>query len=271
MKRSMPPGGLLECGATRRGMGSSPTDRFSDRVADYVRYRPDYPEALRQALWSEAQLDRDAVVADIGSGTGISSRLLLELGVTVFAVEPNQAMRSAAERELGRNARFRSVSGTAEATTLADASVDLVTAGQAFHWFNREGAGREFRRILRPGSPVAIFWNRRSLDGTPFLVGYEALLLRYGTDYQSVRHDRIDAAAFDTMFPGGWTLHRFPNAQELDREGLFGRVFSSSYTPSPDHPQRPAMEAALGELFEREAQSGRVRLEYETELYVGRF
>lgn len=252
-------------------MDSFPTERFTDRVADYVRYRPDYPEALGQALWQEAQLSRDAIVADIGSGTGISSRLLLGLGVTVFAVEPNQAMRSAAERDLGRNSRFHSVAGTAEATTLADASVDLVTAGQAFHWFDREAVQHEFSRILRPGAPVAIFWNRRALDGTSFLVGYEALLIRYGTDYQNVRHDRIDAAAFDAMFPGGWTLHRFPNVQELDREGLFGRVFSSSYTPPPGHPHRAAMEAELGELFDREARDGRVRIQYDTELYLGRF
>lgn len=252
-------------------MGTTPTERFTDRVDDYVRYRPDYPVELGPAIRDAAKLSRDSVVADIGAGTGISSRMLLELGVRVLAVEPNAAMRSAAERDLGGIPGFRSVAGAAEATTLPKASVDLITAGQAFHWFDREGAGREFRRILRPGAPVALFWNRRALEGTPFLAGYEALLLRYGTDYQNVRHDRIDGEAFDAMFPGGWTLRTFPNTQELDREGLFGRVFSSSYTPSPGHPQRAKMEAALGELFEREARGGLVRLEYETELYVGRF
>jgi len=197
--------------------------------------------------------------------------MLLDLGVEVFAVEPNDAMRAAAERQLAGNQSFHSVAGTAEATRLAVASCDLVTAGQAFHWFDLEAARAEFRRILRPAAPVALFWNRRSLDANSFLVDYEALLQRYGTDYQSVRHDRYDVAVFDRFFTAGWERWVFPNLQELDREGLFGRVFSSSYTPPAGHPGRAPMEAALGALFDREAEDGHVRFVYQTELYLGFF
>lgn len=246
------------------------TKRFTDRVADYVRYRPAYPTALGATLRDQVGLSSSSVVADVGSGTGISTAMLLDLGVKVHAVEPNEAMRHAAEQLLAARSGFHSVAGTAEATALPTASCDLVTAGQAFHWFDVDGARAEFQRILRPGAPVALFWNRRSVDGTAFLAGYEDLLKRYGTDYQTVRHDRYDAGVFDGFFLRGWKRWAFPNAQELDREALFGRVFSSSYTPSPEHPDRAPMERALGELFERESKDGRVRLEYATELYLGR-
>lgn len=254
----------------RRAAGMrDPTERFSDRVADYVRYRPNYPPELATTLRDEVPLTSSSVVADIGSGTGISSSMLLDLGVEVFGIEPNEAMRAAAERELSSRRRFHSIEGTAEATRLPAASCDLVTAGQAFHWFDLDAASTEFRRILRPAAPVALFWNRRSLDASPFLIGYEALLRLYGTDYQRVRHDRYNASVFDRFFTGGWRHWEFPHNQDLDRDGLFGRVFSSSYTPPSGHPNRAPMEAALGELFDQEAEDGQVRLVYQTELYLG--
>jgi SAM-dependent methyltransferase len=245
------------------------TERFTDRVSDYLRFRPTYPAALGATLSDEVGLSSSSVVADVGSGTGISTAVLLDLGAEVHAVEPNDAMRHAAERLLGARNGFHSVAGTAEATTLPAASCDLVTAGQAFHWFDIDAAGVEFRRILRPGAPTALFWNRRSVDGSSFLVGYEDLLQRYGTDYEEVRHDRYDAAVFDAFFRRGWKRWAFPNTQELDRRALFGRVFSSSYTPPPEHPDRGPMERALGELFARESREGHVRMEYQTELYLG--
>ncbi|MDQ6648272.1 MAG: class I SAM-dependent methyltransferase, partial [Pseudomonadota bacterium] len=162
------------------------TARFSDRVGDYVRYRPDYPLAIIDWLQQEQGVNLSWQVADIGAGTGISSKMFLDADFRVTAVEPNAPMRAAAEQWLSGHDGFDAVDGVADATTLAGASVDLVTVAQAFHWFDEDAARREFARILRPLGLVAIWWNSRRLVGTPFLEGYEALLQRYGTDYNRV-------------------------------------------------------------------------------------
>lgn len=247
-----------------------PTRRFSGRVADYVRYRPGYPEALLRALVEEAGLVPGSVVADVGSGTGISTELLLRAGGEVFAVEPNAEMRGAAEERLAGHPRFHSVAGTAEATTLPGGSVDPVVAGQAFHWFDRERFRAECRRILRPGGRVALFWNARRTEATPFLRDYEALLRRFGTDYERVDHLRLGPADFDPFFGGPYESRRFPNEQVFDLEGLRGRLLSSSYTPGPGHPDHEPMLAELRRLFDRHQRAGRVRFEYDTELHLGR-
>ncbi|HSL83699.1 MAG TPA: class I SAM-dependent methyltransferase [Thermoanaerobaculia bacterium] len=254
-------------------MALDPTRRFSDRVADYVRYRPGYPEALLRALVEETGLGPGSRVADVGSGTGISTELLLRSGCTVFAVEPNDAMRAAAEARLSSEPRFRSVAGTAEATGLPDAGADLVAAGQAFHWFDRERFRTECRRILRPapgGGRVALFWNSRQTGPTPFLRDYEALLRRFGTDYERVDHLRLGPADFEPFFGGPYLSRRFPNRQVFDFEGLRGRLLSSSYTPGPGHPDHAPMLAELRRLFDRHQEGGRVRFEYDTELHLGR-
>ena len=173
-------------------MNPDPTQRFSSRVENYVRFRPGYPPAVLDVLRAECALTRDSVVADVGSGTGIFSEFLLGAGCTVLGVEPNDEMRRAAEGTLARQTRFRSVPGTAEATTLPERSVDLVTAAQAFHWFDRARTRAEFRRILKPRGWTALVWNDRQLDSTPFLRGYEALLQRFGTDYLAVLDREID-------------------------------------------------------------------------------
>lgn len=251
-------------------MTLDPTRRFSDRVAHYVRYRPGYPEALLGALEEGAGLGPESAAADVGSGTGISTELLLRAGGEVFAVEPNAEMRAAAEARLSAEPRFRSVAGTAEATGLPDGSVDLVAAGQAFHWFDRERFRAECRRILRAGGRVALFWNSRRTDSTPFLRAYEDLLRRFGTDYERVDHLRLGPADFEPFFGGPYESRSFPNEQVFDLEGLRGRLLSSSYTPGPGHPDHEPMLAELRGLFDRHQEDGRVRFEYDTELHVGR-
>src|ERR1700678_1940440 len=168
---------------------SNSTSRFSDRVENYVRYRPGYPPEVMQELKTECGLNPRHVVADVASGTGIWTRLLLENGNPVFGVEPNPEMREAGEGLLGAFPKFTSVAGAAEATTLADHSVDFVTAAQAAHWFDRAGARREFVRILKPGGWLVLLWNERLTDSTAFLREYEQLLLTYATDYQDIRHE----------------------------------------------------------------------------------
>jgi SAM-dependent methyltransferase len=208
-------------------------------------------------------------VADVGSGTGLSAEPFLAAGNRVVAVEPNAAMRRAAESRLGGQARFRSVAGTAEATTLPSGRVDLVVCAQAFHWFDPAAARAEFARILRPGGAVVLLWNRRRLDGTPFLRAYEALLVRHGTDYERVRHDRLDGAALAAFYGAPPKRATFPNEQWLDLEGLKGRLRSSSYLPGAGHPGHGALLRAAERVFADHAEGGRVRLEYELEIYTG--
>lgn len=248
-----------------------PTERFSDRVVDYARYRPSYPPGLLDLMRGELGLRPGHTVADVGSGTGILSTLLLENGNTVFGVEPNRAMREAAERALGTRAHFFSIEGTAEQTGLADASVDFVTVGQAFHWFAPTKTHAELCRILRPPGWIVLVWNVRRLGTTPFLKSYEAFLIEWGTDYRTVRRSyEVDSALAELFGAEGWKVQSFPNEQTLDAVGFRGRVLSSSYMPGSDHPDRSAMLDALGVLFEAYQEGGRVRLEYDTTVYFGR-
>lgn len=247
-----------------------PTGRFTSRVADYVRYRPDYPAALATWLRDQHGVTPDWRVADIGAGTGISSKMFLDAGHTVTAVEPNAAMRAAAVDWLSGGARFDTIDGRAEATTLADAGTDLVAAAQAFHWFDQAAIKPEWRRVLRPGGLVAVFWNSRRLTGTPFLEGYESLLQEYGTDYSSVseRYGDDDHMRrwFGTSLRG---MARFPHAQRLDFAALRGRLLSSSYAPVAGDARHPPMLGALRDLFDATASDGAVDFAYDTRIFVG--
>jgi SAM-dependent methyltransferase len=249
-----------------------PLRRFSDRVEDYVRFRPGYPAGVILALGSGVGLAEASAVADVGSGTGIFTRLLLDAGAKVFAVEPNDAMRGAAEAEFRARANFVSVKGTAEATGLGDHSVSLVTCAQAFHWFDPAAARREFRRILAAGGWCALIWNTAIVGGADFAVGYERIKEEFGTDFRRVRHENIEKTGrFDAFFgAGGWAKECFGNSQTLGFEGLRGRLLSSSYAPKEGHPRHREMMAALKELFDRCRKGGVVRMDYTTELFLGR-
>ncbi len=251
-----------------------PTRRFSNRVDNYIRYRPSYPAAVLVPLRQRGLTDQ-WTIADVGSGPGNLTRLFLDNGNRVYGVEPNDEMRQAGERLLRGYPGFTSVEGTAEATTLADDSVDLVVAGQAFHWFDHRRARSEFERILRPPRRVALVWNERQLASTPFLAAYERLLQEYGTDYEQVRHraaaDAADTAALREFFaPHGYEMAAFTNRQVFDFEGLHGRLLSSSYAPVAGQPGHDAMLQALRSLFEEHQTDGVVTLEYDTRVYDGR-
>jgi SAM-dependent methyltransferase len=246
------------------------TSRFSDRVENYVLYRPGYPPETLQALRTECDLKPAHVIADIASGTGIWSRPLLENGNTVFGVEPNAEMREAGERLLAGFPKFASIAGTAEATTLGDQSMDFVTAAQAGHWFDRQRSRREFVRILKPGGWLALLWNERLTSTTAFLRDYEQLLLTYGTDYQDVRHERTTGAVNEFFDPAPYQERVFAMRQEFDYAGVEGRLLSSSYAPAPGHPQHAPMLRELRRIFEAHAVAGRVTFEYKTRLYFGR-
>ena len=250
-------------------MENDPAKLFSSRVAHYVRYRPSYPPELMTWLAAECGLTPQSLVADIGSGTGFFATLFLRFGCQVVGVEPNREMREAGERILAGAPRFRSVEGRAEATGLADHSIDLAAAGQAFHWFDREAAKREFRRILRPPGRVALAWNERLVEG-PFLVAYEAVLDRYSPDYRQVDHRRMDSGVMDDFFGAGrWKEADFPNEQRFDLEGLLGRMHSSSYAPAPGSEAYQRVNEALARLFADHQQEGVVAFRYVTRVYAG--
>lgn len=248
---------------------ASPTERFSSRVEHYVRFRPTYPKEVVGVLRNECGLRPEHLIADIASGTGLFTRLLLENGNRVLGVEPNADMRAAGEQYLAKFPNFSSVVGTAEATTLPDRSLDFVTAAQAAHWFDRDKALVEFHRILKPGGYLVLLWNDRLVETAGFNRDYEQLVLRYGTDYGEVK--RRDAAASHFFGEIPCTKRVLANHQELDFEALQGRLVSSSYIPQPGEASYDPMITDLRRLFDRYQQNGRVRMQYDTKMYFTRF
>ncbi|RXZ80879.1 class I SAM-dependent methyltransferase [Paenibacillaceae bacterium] len=245
-------------------------ERFTNRVDSYVKYRPSYPVEVIDYLYSTIGLQASSLVADIGAGTGIFSKLLLERGSRVTALEPNQAMRDAAQREFGGNPNFTILPGSAEVTGLPDQSVDYIVCAQSFHWFDRAAAQAEFRRILKPGGKAVLLWNSRITHGTPFLEGYDHLLYTFGVDYHKVAETKGTLEKLTPFFKDG-QIHekRFSNRQIFDFEGLSGRLQSSSYAPVAGAANYDAMMQALKELFERSEQDGKVYFDYQTELFWG--
>jgi SAM-dependent methyltransferase len=226
-----------------------------------VKYRPGYPDEAIDAIIAKAGLQPGARIADIGSGTGISSRPFAKRGFDVVGVEPNAEMRAAADG-------FTSVDGTAENTGLPDASVDLVIAAQAFHWFRSDDARKEMRRITKAPHRVALIWNERLTD-TEFLREYEAALHAHGIDYDKVDHRNVDDDRLRTFFRGPWETMKFPNLQRFDRAGFVGRALSSSYVPQKGHPKHDAMIGALDRIFAKHHLDGFVDFRYLTFVHVG--
>lgn len=244
--------------------------RFSRRVENYARYRPGYPEALLDLLAMETGWTPAAAVADIGSGTGILSEMFLHRGNVVYGVEPNSEMRAMAEKLLRSYPNFKSIAGVAENTGLPARSVDFVTAGQAFHWFDRDRAKAEFARILRPAGWIVIVWNHRRRERTPFLRAYDALLRRFGTDYEKVAAENIDEEGLRRFFDAEYRVATFENFQTLNAEELKGRFLSASYVPLEGDPRFAEMMVELERIFSEHETGGTVTLEYDTKVYYGR-
>jgi ubiquinone/menaquinone biosynthesis C-methylase UbiE len=246
------------------------THRFSNRVDNYTKYRPDYPPAVATFFLETLGMTPDSVVADVGSGTGKLSAIFLDAGATILAVEPNDEMREAAERAFGALPNFRSVAARAEATSLADASVDFVVVGQAFHWFDAVEARREFVRILVPGGHVALVWNERRLVEDSFAADYEALMVECCPEYPTSTRRSIQRSALEAFFaPAPMRVVTFDNSQTLDFEGLRGRIHSSSYAPV-EGPAYERLTSKLPELFAIHERDGYVTMAYDTEVFHGR-
>jgi len=246
-----------------------PTKRFSNRVENYLKYRPSYPAAIIPLLESECGLTPETLVADVGSGTGFMTEMFLSHGNRVIGVEPNAEMRSAGDRLLTKYPNFSSMNATAEATTLPDKSIDLIVVGQAFHWFDRRKTKIEFTRILKPGGWVVLIWNGFRVESSALVRGYQELLLRYGTDYREVSRE-IEACDIETFYsPEKCRQARFDFKQVFDFEGLKGRLLSASYAPEQTDPRFDQMIGELQAIFEANRKDGTVDFDYETEVYYG--
>jgi len=251
-------------------MEADPTKRFSDRVDNYIKYRPTYPNKVLDYLKDKCNLSLASVIADVGAGTGIFTKLLLDKGYIVFAVEPNQAMRDAAIDQLSAYTNFIAVDGTAGATKLPSHSTDLIVCAQAFHWFSNEETRVEFNRILAKDGKVALIWNNRLVDKDEFAKAYDALLKNESVDYNKVNHQNISAIDFKAFFKyGAYSTKRIPNAQVFDEDGLIGRAFSSSYVPPQDSDEGRAFLKLLKEVFNKYNVDGHVTFHYQTEIYLG--
>jgi SAM-dependent methyltransferase len=246
-----------------------PTERFSDRVENYQKYRPHYPDTFIPFLAGAIGLKPSSVIADIGSGTGISSELFLKNGNEVFGVEPNKEMREAGEKYLSAYPKFHSINGTAEKTTLPDAAIDILIAGQAFHWFSIEETKKEFRRIIKQNGWAVLFWNERLLGASVFLKEYEALLLHYGVGYPVIPEKDIKENIRQLFLERGFTYRPFPNSQSFDYEGLEGRLLSSSYAPKADSPHYASMLTELKQIFDLHQKNGKIEMLYQTEVSFG--
>jgi ubiquinone/menaquinone biosynthesis C-methylase UbiE len=244
--------------------------RFSSRVNNYIKYRPSYPPEIIQFLKDQKVLFNESIIADIGSGTGILSELFLKNGNKVYGIEPNPDMRNAGKKLLATYLNHVSVNGSAEFTGLQDNNIDLITAGQAFHWFDQQKARLEFLRILKPGGLVILIWNTRKRSGSIFLKNYEKFILKFGSvEYKNIFSKR--ALDFDEFY-GINNSHEkkiFNNHQDFDYPGLEGRVLSSSYMPLSDNPNYEEMISELKELFSKHQKDGLVKFQYDTEVYYG--
>jgi SAM-dependent methyltransferase len=243
------------------------TQRFSDRVEDYIKYRPSYPAAFIDYLMVNVGIDARSSIADIGAGTGILTELLLPRVARVLAIEPNREMRLAAERKLRHFSNFHSIDGTAEATTLADRSVEAIVVAQAFHWFDRDRTRPEFQRIIKDNGRIVLVWNNRQ-NQTEFLQAYERGLQLYATDYNEVNHQNLTDRDLDRFFTNGFQTATFPNQQHFDLDGVIGRLNSCSYAPKLGTEEYIKLQSLIQTAFDRYAKNGMVTFEYETVVYT---
>ncbi|MEM8845485.1 MAG: class I SAM-dependent methyltransferase [Bacteroidota bacterium] len=245
------------------------TKRFSDRVKNYVTYRPGYPKEIVTFLEEATGLNTDSTIADIGSGTGKCSEIFLDGGYAVTGVEPNLEMRLAAEALFENQPLFKSVNSSAEATTLEDDSYSHIIAGQAFHWFNPPLAKKEFQRILAPGGWVVLIWNERNVQ-SPFLADYEVFLHDHAVKYAEVVHRNIDEGVLGAFYnPFSYHVKHMTNYQLFDFDGLLGRYQSSSYAYKEGDEQFKLAKKALQVLFEKHQRNNQIKMEYQTNIYYG--
>ncbi|MHA1991802.1 MAG: class I SAM-dependent methyltransferase [Candidatus Hodarchaeales archaeon] len=247
------------------------TERFSDRVKNYIKFRPSYPYEIIKILEEETNFTTTDIIADVGSGTGILSKLFLDHGSRVYCIEPNNEMRRAAEDLLNDYSNFKSINGTAENTNLDKNSIDLIVSGQAFHWFDIPKSKKEFKRILKPNSSVILIWNSRKKFGTQFSTKYERLINNYSDDYKKVAHYNLKETDIRSFFKEeSHKTFELKNKQTFSFEGLKGRLFSSSYMPNESSEHYNNIVTDLREIFNKYSENDKVIFEYRTEIHLGK-
>jgi ubiquinone/menaquinone biosynthesis C-methylase UbiE len=243
--------------------------RFTKTVENYQKYRPHYPRAVLNLLVDKCDLQTSSIIADVGAGTGFLSELFVGNGNQVYGVEPNEMMRHKAEENFQGKKNFVSVAGTAEKTTLFESSVDIITVGTAFHWFEPVATKKEFQRILKRGGWVLLVWNVRKMSA-PMIKDYEELILHYCPTYRHSKAEEMENSIMSSFFsPFAMETATFFNAQRLDLEGFRGRLVSASYSLQPTDAKYSAMISALDSIFKKYEKNGSVIFEYDTKLYYG--
>lgn len=236
---------------------------------NYVRYRPGYPDEQLHYLIKKCGLDNQSSIADIGSGTGIFTKCLLDKNLSVTAVEPNDEMRNAADNLLSKYSTYSSIKGTAETTGLSTSSFELLTVAQAFHWFDWPKAINEFKRVLKPKGQLALIWNRRNLLD-PFQQAYEKMLREFAPEYNLVNHMNIKDEKLSALFDTNNYQHKaFQYSQNFSCDAFLGRMQSSSYSPAQGTDELAALNQAAIQLFEEFAIEGMLSFEYICHLYLG--
>lgn len=246
--------------------------RFTGRARSYARFRSSYPREVVETLCATSGWAPSARVADVGAGTGIFTGLLLDVGLTVYAVEPNAAMRQEAARAHRHRSGFHLVAGSAEQTTLVAGSVDGITCAQSFHWFDLGRTVPEFTRILRPGGVVGLIWREPRAAGNEFHSGFQAALRAYGQDgVHPVPANGAEESvpqALSRVFDGARVdEYRYESRQELTLADLTGMVDSLSYTPPPGSPAYADLTAEIETLFAANSTEGVVQLSYDIMLF----
>lgn len=242
---------------------------FDGKSEIYSKFRPSYPDEVISTLRENAGQNQDSVVADIGSGTGILSKLFLMHGNFVYCVEPNSDMRDKAKDFLSSFNNYRLIDGSAENTHLPDKSVDFVVAAQSFHWFDPELSKREFKRILRPGGKVVLLWNNRTSKHDSFNEVYENIIMKFSPKYHGTGSLSVGEEIIEEFLDGHFLLFTLSNLQKLALDGVKGRYFSASYAIEPEDPDYKELLNSLKGVFNKYQENGFVDLEYETRIYVG--
>ncbi|MEK8198215.1 MULTISPECIES: class I SAM-dependent methyltransferase [Lysinibacillus] len=246
------------------------TENFTDKADIYAKYRPSYPKEYIDYLIAVNELNEDRIVADIGSGTGIFSSLLLERGLHVIGVEPNDDMRMKAEQSLKKYPRFESIKATAEHTTLTGNSVDLVTVAQAFHWFDKKAFKIECQRIGKQKSKVALVWNSRDLTN-PIIKENAAICQKTCSNFNGFSGGMEETLEVFTSFfkDGQYEFKKYENELLFDYEGFLGRNLSASYAPKKNDGEYQTFVFLLTELFEKYSKNGKIVLPNITRSYLG--
>lgn len=234
--------------------------RFSSCAENYAKYRASYAHEIINFLNEAIGLDKSSIIADIGSGTGISSKIFLDNGNSVYAVEPNKDMRQLAEKSFKSYNNFHSIDGSSETTNLESESIDIIIAAQSFHWFDPIPTKNEFLRILKPNGSVVLLYNIRK-DSNSFMGKYLELIRKYGEKYVKESSDNLI-----TNFFGSKTVYEkvLYNPQIVDFDKLKGNLVSYSYIPNENDPRFIPMISELKNLFDKYNKNGEVILEYDT-------